>query len=97
VGHFVLYGLLSLFVILYSLSRPHADARRIVITQAGVLMALIGLEEWSQAWFPTRTFDWVDLLFGYAGVILFSSAAYWMKGRGSGSAAPAGSQGTNRR
>ena len=78
-GHFVLYGLLALFVNLYALSRQHANPKVVVWAVSVGLAILIGVEEWSQARFPTRTMDALDLLAGYAGVALFSFAAYLLK------------------
>ncbi len=79
VGHFILYGLLALILNLYFLSRPRADPKRLVLTVSLILAILIGLEEWSQARFPNRTMDIVDLAFGYAGVVVFSLIAYRIK------------------
>jgi VanZ family protein len=79
VGHFVLYGLLALFLNLAFLSRTHADPGRRVLTVSLTLAMLIGLEELSQFRFPDRTMDIADLLSGYAGVAIFSCIAYWVK------------------
>jgi polysaccharide biosynthesis protein VpsQ len=79
VGHFFIYGLLALILNLYFLSQPHIDSKRLILTVSLVLAALIGLEEWSQSRFPSRTMDIIDLLSGYAGVALFSYFAYRIK------------------
>jgi VanZ family protein len=79
IGHFILYGLLALILNLFFLSRPHSDSKRLVLTVCLALMVLIGLEEWSQSRFPSRTLDPIDLLFGYAGVGIFSLLAYRIK------------------
>jgi hypothetical protein len=42
---------------------------------------LIGLEEWSQSLFDSRTMDIVDLLASYAGVTVFALLAWWMRKR----------------
>ena len=78
-GHFVLYGLLALILNLYFLSRPHGDPKRLVLAVSLILALLIGLEEWSQARFPSRTMDLLDLLSSYAGVAIFSFIAYRIK------------------
>lgn len=80
-GHFVLMGLFS-FVLNLAL-----DARRIRIGRAQILLGtlivftLVTLEEFSQLWFITRTFDLIDLLSDFAGILLFGFAADWFAKR----------------
>lgn len=72
-GHFILYGILTLLIDLALLrSLPHLSRRLLVLRVALILALLIGLEEFSQQYFPNRTFDLVDLTFGYLGVLFFS-------------------------
>lgn len=73
IGHFVLYGILTLLVDL-ALFRSLPDLRPSLITLrvALILALLIGLEEFSQQYFPNRSFDLVDLAFSYLGVFFFS-------------------------
>lgn len=47
--------------------------------QLGILALLIGLEEFSQIFFPNRSFDLVDLAFSYLGVFFFSWLALRIK------------------
>ena len=69
VGHFILYGILSLLLNLTFLRSLHArDPRRVAWTVSLLLALAIGLEEWSQNFFPDRTPDWVDLTCSYLGV-----------------------------
>jgi VanZ family protein len=77
IGHFVLYGLLALFIQLALPARP--KLWRSVLGVSLALAALIGLEEWSQSRFPSRTMDAADLLASYAGLTTFSLAAYWFR------------------
>jgi VanZ family protein len=72
-GHFILYGILALFINL-ALFRVYPDQSRLqVAVRCGFLLALlIGLEEFSQKFDAYRTFDLVDLTFSYLGVSLFS-------------------------
>ncbi len=72
-GHFLLYGILSLLLNLAFTSRPW--------TVSLILSILIGLEEWSQSLFDSRTMDMVDLLASYAGVTVFALLAWWMRKR----------------
>jgi VanZ family protein len=79
-GHFVLYGILTLLVDLTLIrSRPDLSPNLIVLRSALILALLIGLEEFSQQYFPSRTFDLVDLTFSYLGVIFFSWVALRIK------------------
>lgn len=48
----------------------------IAVVAALILALAIGLEEWSQNFFPGRTSSWMDLLFSYAGVTLGAWLAY---------------------
>lgn len=74
-GHFVLYGILTLLVDLALFrSRPDLSRRLLALRVALILALFIGLEEFSQTFFPNRSFDLVDLAFGYLGVVFFS----WM-------------------
>ncbi len=80
VGHFVLYGILTLFIDLALFrARPDQSRRRTAITCGLVLALLIGLEEISQLHFSSRTFDLVDLTFSYLGVAFFSWVAIQIK------------------
>jgi VanZ family protein len=76
VGHFILFGLLSFFIIRAFLSSFPSKPRGRVALSIGLILALfIALEEWSQQFFSTRTFDLVDLLASYAGVVIFAFLA----------------------
>ena len=76
IGHFVLYGILTLLLDL-TLTRtlPHPSRKLTVLRIALILSLLIGLEEYSQQFFAKRTFDLVDLAFSYLGVFFFSWVA----------------------
>jgi VanZ family protein len=80
-GHFILYGILSLLLNLAFLSRPGVNPTRTLWTVSLILSILIGLEEWSQSLFDSRTMDIVDLLASYAGVTVFALLAWWMRKR----------------
>ncbi len=72
-GHFILYGILTLLVDLTLIrSLPNRDSKLIVVGIGLVLILIIGLEEYSQQFFPKRTYDLVDLTFSYLGVVSFS-------------------------
>jgi len=81
IGHFILYGVLTLLIDLaFIRSRPDLSPNLIVLRVAFVLALLIGLEEYSQKFIPSRTFSLVDLVYGYVGVILFSLLALRSRG-----------------
>ena len=73
VGHFVLYGILTLLINLTLLrSVPGPQRMRTALTIGLVLSVLIGLEEFSQRNFSSRTFSLGDLTASYLGVLFFS-------------------------
>jgi hypothetical protein len=73
VGHFVLYGILTLLVDLTVLGGRLKTTPKLIVIQWGLILALlIGLEEFSQRYFQSRHSDIVDLTASYAGVIFFS-------------------------
>lgn len=73
VGHFVLYGIMTLLLDLTFLqARLKLDPKLLVLRIGLIFAVLIGLEEISQQFFPSRTFDLVDLTFSYLGVAFFS-------------------------
>ena len=81
VGHFILFGVLTFFLTRAFLSSFPSKPRGWVALSIGLILALfIALEEWSQQLFPTRTFDLLDLLASYAGIVAFAIlAVYWGK------------------
>lgn len=75
-GHFILYGILTLLIDLAFIRSASPLSRRLLVLRVAFILAiLIGLEEFSQRYFPNRTFSLVDLAFGYLGVMLFSWVA----------------------
>ena len=82
-GHFILFGLLTFFITRAFLSSFPSKSRSWVTLSIGLVLALlIGLEEFSQKFFPTRTFNLTDLLASYAGIVTFAFLAfYWRKPR----------------
>jgi polysaccharide biosynthesis protein VpsQ len=79
-GHFILYGLLSFFITRTFLSSFPSKSRSQVMLSIGLTLALlIALEEFSQKFFSARTFDLVDLLASYLGLLVGGWAAYKIK------------------
>ncbi len=76
VGHFVLYGILTLLIDLALFrARPNQSRMRLAVQCGLVLAVLIGLEECSQQYFSSRTSSLLDLAFSYLGVLFFSWVA----------------------
>ena len=72
-GHFLLYGILTLLLDLsFFNSFPLQHRTRLAVKIGLILVVLSGLEEFSQQFFTNRSFDLVDLMFSYLGVICFS-------------------------
>ena len=73
VGHFLLFGLLTLLVNLAAFeARPMQDRPALAIKVSLSLAVLIGLEELSQRWFPSRASSVLDLAASYLGVAVFA-------------------------
>ncbi len=76
-GHFILYGLLSFFLTRVFLSSLPIRPRGWVTLSVGLILALfITLEEFSQKYFVSRTFSYLDLVASLLGVFLGGWAAY---------------------
>lgn len=72
-GHFILYGILTLLINLTLFrSVPFQSRTRVAVISGLILALLIGLEEFSQRNFSSRTFSLGDLTASYLGVIFFS-------------------------
>lgn len=79
-GHFILFGILSFLLNKSALVLfPKRTPARLVLTVSLLLSIVIGLEEWSQSLFPSRTMSLIDLVASYAGVFVFALLAYWTR------------------
>ena len=79
-GHFILYGLLNFFITRTFLSSLPSKSRSWVTLSVGLTLALgIALEEWSQQFFSARTFDLIDLLASFLGVLVGGWVAFKLK------------------
>lgn len=75
-GHYLLYGILTLLINLTLFrSVPVQSRKRVAVISSLILGLLIGLEEFSQRNFSSRTFSLGDLTASYMGVIFFSWVA----------------------
>jgi VanZ family protein len=89
VGHFILYGILTLLIDL-TLFRSSAQGDSVTVlpswrqvaVKVGLILAFaITVEEFSQQYFSKRTFDLIDLTASFLGVIFFSWLAVKIKSR----------------
>jgi VanZ family protein len=79
-GHFILFGLLDFFLTRAFLSSFPFRSRIWVTLSIGLTLALfVTLEEFSQKFFSTRTFDLIDLLASILGVIVGGWVAFKIK------------------
>jgi VanZ family protein len=71
IGHFFLMGILSFSVnwTVFSSTTP-SKSIRLLLWATFALTFFVTLEEFSQCYFPRRTFSLADLLFSYAGIFL---------------------------
>ncbi len=82
VAHFVLFGLLSMFLNLAAFEKwPAVSRTTLALRIDGIQMALMALEELSQALFPQRTASIWDVLAGYLGVAAFTGLAFIIANR----------------
>jgi hypothetical protein len=81
VGHFVLFGLLSLLLnlALFQLT-PRIQPHRLAIWVSAGIALVVTVEELSQIWLPSRSTDWLDLGASYAGIALLGAAAVVLRG-----------------
>lgn len=72
-GHFLLYGILALLINLTIARSSNASSRKWIAVSSTLIFALlIGIEEFSQQYFFSRTFSLSDLSASYLGVLFFS-------------------------
>ena len=79
-GHLILFGILSFLLNKSALLLfPKRNPVCLVLTVSLLLSILIGLEEWSQSLFPSRTMSIKDLIASYMGVVPSAFLAYWTR------------------
>lgn len=73
IGHIVLYGIMA-FLLNYGFR-----GKKWFKIQIGSLIVLVFsvLEEISQAYFPSRSFDWADIMASIVGIVLFTILFQW--------------------
>jgi VanZ family protein len=70
-GHFILFGTLAVLVNWIMQAREFQVLGLRLLRGSVILMAIVFLEELSQLWFRTRTFDVYDLLADALGIFFF--------------------------
>jgi polysaccharide biosynthesis protein VpsQ len=81
IGHFVLMGIFSLLLNLALNARSVNFGRINFLLGSAVVLPIVTIEEFSQIFLQTRSFDWIDLLFDFAGILLFGELARFLIGR----------------
>ncbi|MUU76858.1 VanZ family protein [Winogradskyella endarachnes] len=80
-GHFFLFGFFSLVVNIALKFKPFKYFKSIPLGTCLVLICLI-LEELSQAYFPNRTLDFVDLIADSLGIAVFTLIGIYFNNKG---------------
>ncbi len=81
VGHVFLIGTLA-FLLNAALSGRVVNSERFRFQLGGVIVfVLITVEEFSQIWIPSRTFDLKDLAANYIGIFCAEMLARWLRSR----------------
>ena len=75
-GHFILFGVLTLLSILASrFHRLKVYNKANIYSASLVILVILTLEEFSQLFLDTRTFEWLDMSANTAGIVVFSLLA----------------------
>jgi len=78
ISHFFLMGGFAFFVNLALSCRTFTFRKKQILTGSAVVLILVLLEEFSQIYFPYRTFSIGDIIADTGGIILFSYLALWL-------------------
>lgn len=75
IGHFVLFGVLAFLVNFTFGMRNFYFGRFGYLVSSLIVMIGITIEEFTQIFMRGRTFSWLDLFCGYAGIVVFGELA----------------------
>ncbi len=79
-GHFILFGLLDFFLTrAFFSSFPSRPRGWVTLSISLILAFFIALEEYSQKYFASRTFSYLDLFAGFLGLLVGGWAAFKIK------------------
>ncbi len=81
IGHISLLGTMSLFLNLALQCKKINVLKYRILFGSFILSLIATLEEISQIFFPSRTFDLVDLTFNYLGIFIFGRLAVFLKNK----------------
>ncbi|MCC9659653.1 VanZ family protein [Pseudoalteromonas sp. MB41] len=81
VGHFCLFGLLTLFINLAFKFKTFVVAGYTIYYAAAIVVTFVVLEELSQYFVETRTLDFIDLVADFMGIAFFSGISVWLSKR----------------
>ncbi|MBC7797763.1 MAG: VanZ family protein [Pyrinomonadaceae bacterium] len=81
IGHFCLMGGFSFLLNLVLSARTFPIWRIQFLLGTVIALVIVTLEEFSQRWFKTRTFDVGDLLCDFAGILIFGEIARYLVNR----------------
>ncbi len=76
-GHFILMGLLAFFVNLFFKCEKLKIFKLSFLKGSVIILTIVTLEELSQIFIDSRSFDLLDLTFDYLGILLFGQLALW--------------------
>lgn len=77
-GHFCLFGLLTLFINLAFKFKTMAVGGRPIYLAVLIVSTFVILEELSQYFVESRTLDFIDLIADFAGIAVFSAISAWL-------------------
>ena len=77
-GHFCLFGLLTLFINLSFKFKTMAVGGRPIYLAVLIVSTFVILEELSQYFVESRTLDFIDLIADFAGIAVFSAISAWL-------------------
>lgn len=75
VGHFCLMGMFAFLLNLVLKAKTISVWRLEYLPGSLIVMFAVAIEEFSQIFVNGRTFDWDDLLFDFAGIVIFGEIA----------------------
>lgn len=73
IAHAILYGIL-VYLIIYAID---GIGKKALVIAPSAVLAFAVAEEFSQLYFPSRSFDWFDLLADVIGIV-GAAVVYWM-------------------
>jgi len=78
IGHFVLMGFFSFLINLALNARAVKIGRLNFLLGSAIVLLVVTIEEFSQIFLQTRSFDWIDLLFDFAGILAFGELSRFL-------------------